>query len=153
MKITLLTHERELTRPTNTGQLIQSDDELTIEVIPWQRTEPCQPLVDALQAGTAVVLTPSGQGAQVTDLSQIEHAVILDGTWQEVQKMWNKSDYLKTAHWARLPTDQPSRFTLRRNQKPDGLCTAECVLLLLQEKGMEKSWQTLNQAFINFINE
>ena len=150
MKITLLTHPKERHRHHNTGQLLSDLPGCEVEIVQWQRTEPNAALVEALNSGTAILLSPNGQGQQRVDSNEIQHWVILDGTWQEARKMINRSDYLKTAQWFALAQNQSSAYTLRRNQVEGGLCTAECAIAVLQLAGLDNSAELLQQRFIAF---
>lgn len=143
MKITLLTHERELERPSNTGALALSvaggHDGVVVRSV-WSRVAPDQDLVNLLACGEACLVYPESEVecAEVSrevELEACEHFVLLDATWQEARKMFNRSPYLKAAHRVSLAPSAVSRFVLRRNQKSDGLCTAECVIEIMRSKG------------------
>lgn len=153
MKITLLTHEKELTRKDNTGNICLDVQELLIKRVIWRRTEPDESLVTELQNQNATLLTPHGNGTQLDDISQSRHIVILDGTWQEAKKMYNRSDYLKTANWSALPVSTPSRFNLRRNQVKGGLCTIECVIEVLKRAGKHSSVNQLQLRFDALLSQ
>lgn len=150
MKITLLSHQKESFRQDNTGILCRGINGLAAEQVIWQRTEPDLKLCNAL-AQNAVLITPDGNGQKVIDIDAHDHFVLLDGTWQEAKKMYNRSPYLKSAPWFSLDNPPPSRFNLRRNQVEGGLCTAECVIELLKLKRMSTSAAQLEAAFDAFI--
>ena len=61
--------------------------------------------------------------------------VILDATWQEARKMYNRSKYLQQAKKISLQVALPSTYRKRRNQIKGGLSTAECAIQLLKHKG------------------
>lgn len=160
MKFTLLTHEKERNRKDNTGDLLcqlsgcaidNTSEKVTAQKILWQRKQPDAALVEQLMSGQAVLLTPDGGGEAVTDISAVEHLVILDGTWQEARKMFNKSEYLKQAKWLGLKNPPVSRYTLRRNQLEGGLCTIECAIEVLKLKGMTDSVTKLNDLYHAFL--
>lgn len=143
MKIILLTHERELERPSNTGAVALSvaggHDGLVVRSV-WSRVAPDQDLVNLLTCGEACLVYPKSEvecaEASIEEgLEACEHFVLLDATWQEARKMYNRSPYLKAAQRISLTPSAVSRFVLRRNQKSDGLCTAECVIEILRSKG------------------
>lgn len=60
----------------------------------------------------------------------IKQLWVIDGTWQEAQKMFNQSPWLQ-----QLPTlhisDRSSQFTLRRNQQ--GLSTMEAMIAAIED--------------------
>ncbi|WP_105102296.1 DTW domain-containing protein [Microbulbifer pacificus] len=158
MHIILLTHERELARPSNTGNLVLSvsgDECKLVHRRVWSRVAPDQELIQLLgkeSAGLVYPRTETGhaQGAGEIALAACEHFVLLDATWQEARKMYNRSPYLRAAKTITLNPQQASRFRLRRNQKSGGLCTAECVVEILRSKGRTELADQLEQRFIAF---
>lgn len=134
MKIYLLTHERELDRKTNTGSLAIAPSEGLVERILWSRVNPNKQLVQLINKQQAVLLYTKGEGPSA-GIEDFENIIIIDSTWQEAQKIFNKSPYLKGAPHAILNTDRRSSFRLRRNQPDGGLCTIECIIELLKSKG------------------
>ena len=158
MKIYLLTHERELDRPTNTGTVVLSATNNVngvIERIVWSRVHPDQSLVETLACGSAGLVYPSSEvepvsECQVIPLEKCENFILLDATWQEARKMYNRSPYLKAANRVVLDPAHASRFRLRRNQKAYGLCTAECVVEILRGKEREQLASEVELAFDRF---
>lgn len=156
MKISLLTHEKEQRRPDNSGQLLKALDDIHCEPILWQRTQPNKALVAAIEAQQAVLLCPpeqgnKGHGQQIEDIGAVEHFIILDGTWQEAQKIYNKSPYLKQAKWHALTDIPTSKYNLRRNQKENGLCTAECAIEVLKRTNNPIAAAQLSEKFDHFL--
>lgn len=151
MKITLLTHEKELDRHHNTGRLLKDIANLECEIILWQRTQPNQQLLEQFKNQQACLVYPTGIAKQFQPITATEHLVLLDGTWQEARKMYNRSDYLKTAPWFKLENPPASQFHLRRNQIADGLCTCECAAELLKLKGHDQQAALVMQKFHNFL--
>lgn len=147
MKITLLSSQKELSRKDNTGILCEQISEITLERIVWRRTKPDPGLLKVLSQQQAVLLSPKGNGEPVEDIDNTQHFVLLDATWQEARKMYNRSDYLKTAAFYTFDNPPPSRYNLRRNQVDGGLCTCECVIELMKIKGMTKGARQLEQLF------
>ncbi len=72
------------------------------------------------------------------------HIVIIDGTWQEAQKILNKSPYLQSLPRLEIQTDVLSQFTLRRNQKPGHLCTSEAIAKALRQVNEEQASEKLD---------
>ncbi|WP_210403657.1 DTW domain-containing protein [Cellvibrio sp. PSBB023] len=146
LHIILLTHERELHRKTNTGSIaLQLASEL-VERIVWSRTAPSQHLLEQLANQQAVLLYPSTESTRV-NIADIETVIIIDSTWQEAQKIVNKSPYLQCAPKATLSPIQQSSFALRRNQIAGGLCTIECIIELCNIKGLHDTAEKLIAAF------
>ncbi|WP_394133210.1 tRNA-uridine aminocarboxypropyltransferase [Shewanella maritima] len=174
INIILLTHERELSRPTNTGQLVHHHYPHS-RVIAWDRVNPDKSLlalIDTMQVGLLYPeaemiglqgdVTKDKQQAtknitpemiQETDEAQkltqpltqplrqpltnppLTHFVIIDATWQEARKVYNKSPYLHALPRVNLTPNSASIYQLRRNQREGGLCTAECAAQLLEQNG------------------
>ncbi|MCL1060405.1 DTW domain-containing protein [Shewanella gelidimarina] len=171
MQIILLTHEREVTRPSNTGQLaLECFPDICTRII-WARTSPDAALVKQLQTADCALLfpeeveSPSELAALVSSSEKrrqpasVEHdeqksepampstLVILDATWQEARKMLRRSDYLKNAQKYSISSKHDSQFTLRRNQVDGGLCTAECIIELFKEANMPTQAAQLAEKF------
>jgi DTW domain-containing protein YfiP len=154
MKFTLLTHEKELNRPDNSGAVVcqlTGYPELNAQKVLWRRTQLDQSLVEQIQSGHAVLLTPQGDGEPLDDISNCEHLIILDGTWQEARKIYQKSPYLKQAKWFALKDVPPSRYNFRRNQTHGGLCTVECVIEVLKLKQLDEYADKLEALYEDFL--
>jgi len=155
MHFILLTHSRELAKKSATGPLIKQILPDQCDIIEWSRTSADDRLTLTLDKKRTLLIYPEAklvaQQIQSTDdLSQFDTFIILDGTWQEARKMYNRSPYLHSlAHYA-LNVDYPSRYTLRRNQKSIGLCTAEVAIELLSLKHCLPDAEALDIAFTNF---
>jgi len=151
MKIILLTHQRELDRKSNTGQLVIDVLGFAASRIIWDRVNPDGALLSLIQQAKVGLLFPEleasekGEGGQPRQvcidennkaaLAEFEHLVIIDATWQEARKIFNRSAYLHLLTKVNLSHSMKSSFRLRRNQIDGGLCTAECVGLLLTYAG------------------
>lgn len=146
MKIFLLTHERELLRPSNTGVLAQSIAPEIIERIIWVRNTPDPLLLDAINRENTVLLYPVDD-ADAAPIESFENIILLDATWQEARKMFNKSPYLKNLPRAHIKPRQVSQYQLRRNQPEGGLCTAECVVEILRAKNQIAVAERLETVF------
>ena len=156
MQFILLTHTRELNKASATGPLVKSLLQQDCHIIEWQRKAPSTLLLALEPTRSALVyLTPTDKVDSITSvdasqLQQIDTFVILDGTWQEANKMYNRSPYLQALPHYTLTTDRLSAYCLRRNQKATGLCTAEVVIELLQSKQEVTLAHNLEQAFNRF---
>ncbi|QEY17447.1 DTW domain-containing protein [Cellvibrio sp. KY-GH-1] len=148
MKIFLLTHERELLRASNTGALAASLAPEIVERIIWARNSPDPALLDAIHSENTVLLYPADDAAE--PIESFENIILLDATWQEARKMFNKSPYLKNLPKAQFKTRTISRYKLRRNQPDGGLCTAECVIEILKSKNHTNAAQRLEAEFAIF---
>lgn len=149
MKIFLLTHEREFHRATNTGSLAIEDSNELVERILWERVNPNTDLIRLIENNEALLLYSKGESSS-TIIEDYENIIIIDGTWQESQKIFNKSPYLRNAPQFTLKTSNDSVYKLRRNQPKGGLCTIECIIEVLRIKGQEKMASELEIKFDQF---
>lgn len=152
MKIFLLTHERELLRPSNTGVLAQSIAPEIVERIIWARNTPDPALLSAITNENTVLLYPVDD-TDAAPIESFENIILLDATWQEARKMFNKSPYLKNLPRAQIKPRQISQYQLRRNQPEGGLCTAECVVEILIAKNYVDVAERLDSAFMLFNSQ
>lgn len=149
MKIFLLTHERELHRATNTGSLAIEDSNVIVERILWERVNPNKDLIRLIEDNEALLLYSKG-GSSSAIIEEYENIIIIDGTWQESQKIFNQSAYLKNAPQFTLNTPNDSSYKLRANQPKGGLCTIECIIEVLRIKGQNKMAAELALKFDQF---
>ena len=144
-------------KPSNTGWLI-ADAVADTWAFGWSRTEP-DPAALALLADPAwapVVVFPTEFAAPARAVDAWPPAepgpdpagrrplfVLLDGTWSEARKMFNKSPYLDALPVLGLHPDHPSAYRLRRARREGHLCTAEVAALCLAQAGDERAAHTL----------
>ncbi|MPY24144.1 DTW domain-containing protein [Shewanella psychropiezotolerans] len=173
MNLVLLTHQREVDRPTNTGLLALNAFPQWCRRIIWSRVSPDLALIELIRSHRAAVLFPRTKDLCLSEGScdpdgkdgpvpmentqaqlYLEHMpdtlIILDATWQEARKMMRQSPYLKAADKFALTEQADSGFTLRRNQIEGGLCTLECIIGLLELKNHHEEAELLKQALIDF---
>ncbi|GIU35276.1 DTW domain-containing protein [Shewanella schlegeliana] len=166
MQVILLTHEREASRPTNTGNIALQYFPQYCQRITWSRVAPSPELLAKLEDPETALLFPEDEtddrskenlsqtvqqsfcGEQLSSLPKT--LVILDATWQEARKMLRQSPYLKTARWFSLAETPKSQFSLRRNQIEGGLCTLECIIELFKQANMLDEAAQLTEAFQEF---
>lgn len=155
MHFILLTHARELAKKSATGPLIKQILPDQCDIIEWSRTSADDRLTLTLDKKRTLLIYPEAKtdSQEIEDtetLDQFDTFIILDGTWQEARKIYNRSPYLHSlAHYS-LKVDYSSRYKLRRNQKSIGLCTAEVAIELLTQKQHISDANALNMAFTNF---
>jgi len=149
MKIFLLTHERELHRGTNTGFLAIEESNEIVERIVWERVNPNKELSRLIDNNEALLLYSKGESSPAI-IKEYENIIIIDSTWQEAQKIFNHSSYLKNAPKFTLKTPNDSSYKLRANQPKGGLCTIECIIEVLKLKGKNKMALELALKFDQF---
>ena len=150
MKIYLLSHARELKKTTNTGRLAKECLADSVEIVVWQRTEPPKKIIELIDCDEIALLYPDIADGQTNSPIDFDNFLILDATWQEARKMYNRSPYLQRASRVSLSRDEPSRYKLRRNQIENGLSTAECVIELLAYNNQKTIAEYLRKEFDHF---
>lgn len=154
MHIWLLTHSEELKKANGTGQLISTHLTSLSSVIVWQRSEPAKAL-EALPKDKTLLIYPSlaAPEAETPEIKlephNAEHFIILDGTWQQARKMYNRSPYLHSFQTYEI-RGESSQYRRRRNQLKSGLCTAESAIYLLKQQCLSLEAQQLENAFLEF---
>lgn len=147
MNLILLTHERETHKPSNTGRLVAPVFPQCWTII-WQRKIPDAELLQLIQQGQVALVYPGETSTRLSEAPPYEHYILIDSTWQEARKIFNHSPYLDMLPRIRIDTAGVSEYTLRRNQREGGLCTAECVVELLKISGQEKRAERLRQVLL-----
>lgn len=127
-RVILLTHSKELDRKTGTGPIVKRVLGDLCEIILWKRREPYETILKDLDS--SVLLYPGGDSVELIRDESVSTIVILDGTWQEARKIYNKSSYIKDLRKVSINSKTNSIYNLRRNQKESGLCTAEAASVI-----------------------
>lgn len=151
MKITLLTHFKEFAKRSNTGQLVLEILGDAAEQIRWDRLNPPAQLMEEIEAGSVALVYPGTAGEDDDDLSDITRFILIDGTWHEARKIYQRSPYLRKVRRVCLKPSGASQYNLRKNQKEACLCTAECVIEILQSTGRIEQAEQLQERFLAFI--
>lgn len=139
-------------RKTNTGTLAVELLGDSVEVILWERTKPNTKLLAYIKEGDIALLYPHEKSETLCEESSYKAYILIDSTWQEAQKIYNKSPYLQALPSVAIQTDTSSQYTLRRNQKAYGLCTAEIVCELLKHNSQCELAEALEGKLHSFIN-
>lgn len=148
LKITLLTHFKEIPKKSNTGRLVLEVLGDTAEQICWDRLNPPQTLLDEIAAGGVALIYPGIAGEDEADFSGIRQFILIDSTWHEARKIHQRSPYLQQVRRVSLKPTGTSRYNLRKNQKESGLCTAECVIEILRATGHTEKADQLEECFL-----
>ncbi|MFQ3188854.1 MAG: DTW domain-containing protein YfiP [Gammaproteobacteria bacterium] len=151
MNIFLLTHQRERFKKTNTGSLVVDALGEKAQVVIWDRVAPDPELLRAIDEGSVALLYPAANSLLVSEAMDYENYIIIDGTWQEAQKIYNRSPYLKGLPTVKIAVDRPSAYHLRRNQREGCLCTAECAIEILKAGGFSMLANDLQLIFLKHL--
>ncbi|WP_394154713.1 tRNA-uridine aminocarboxypropyltransferase [Vibrio maritimus] len=152
---TLLTHPNEPPRATNTGKLIDKlFDDCTITE--WQRKSPCERCLPDTSPHSPVLVFPCEESVLLAKWHQKQQGaksnfIVLDGTWQEAQKMLNRSAWLQSLPKVHLDSAELSQYQLRRNQEPGNLCTFEVCAEITREVGNEHDANAMLTFFEDYL--
>lgn len=149
----LLTHSRELSKLSNTGRLVLDALGARVRRVVWARKAPDELLLELIAKDESLLLYPVETESALsinTTIGRFTNCIIIDGTWQEARKIYNRSDYLHQLPRLALMPASPSCFHLRRNQKPDGLSTVETVVEILKLNSEELVAKNLYADFVRF---
>jgi DTW domain-containing protein YfiP len=128
-ELALLTHKRELFRPSSTGNLITRIFPQARRHV-WHPETPLAREQVATQGREVWVLHPNGLPAPADVAPDAVQVVMLDGSWSESAGMART-----VSAWGRLvqlPLAGTSRFWLRAKQEGGRYSTAEALLFLLE---------------------
>lgn len=158
-QLSLLTHDNEWQRETNTGRWL-AKSMAECQAYTWSRVSANTELQARLTQPNArsFLVYPSEESVELTDAlrslreDEIAHFIVLDATWQEARKMERKSPWLADVPRVQLTTDHISAYRLRRNQQPGNLCTLEVGLMLLRHFNAEASAEALEQFYHYSMN-
>jgi DTW domain-containing protein YfiP len=165
--VCLLMGDTESLKPSNTGWLI-ADVVADTWAFGWSRTVidpaliallndpqwlPCVVFPDEFVDPARVIAEPPrAQPASAGAPARKPLFVLLDGTWSEARKMFNKSRYLDAFPVLSLHPDQPSNYRLRRAARTDHLCTAEVAAHCLVLAGEGRAAEVLS-AWLDVFTE
>lgn len=161
IRFILLTHENEFAKRTNTGRLIENAFENTC-VIKWSRVEPSRELLRVISEEKYVyLLYPESDeekskecsfevDSEVKKSGQMINIIIIDGTWQESIKIYNRSPYLHDIKRISLENIVPSEYKLRRKKELHQLCTVEAAIEVLKKFDESSNANLLSDYFNKF---
>jgi DTW domain-containing protein len=148
LKITLLTHFKEIPKKSNTGRLVLEVLGEAAEQIRWDRLNPSEELLEEISSGGVALVYPGVADEDTVDLSDVRQFIVIDSTWHEARKIHQRSPYLQQVRRVSLKPAGKSRYNLRKNQKESGLCTAECVIEILRATGHDTQADQLEECFL-----
>jgi DTW domain-containing protein YfiP len=144
LELALLTHKRELHRPSSTGNLITRLFPAARRHTWFAEQPPARAQVIDPERETWV-LHPNGLPAPADIAPEAVQVVMLDGSWSESAGMART-----VSAWGRLvrlPLSGTSRFWLRAKQEGGRYSTAEALLFLLDVLGLPVQRDALRIQF------
>lgn len=153
-QIWILSSQKEVTRPTNTARLIKLANKDSTEIFIWERVVHPEKLIDLVEGGDfdVYLLFPADEENKYREKtfeksSKNAAFIIIDGTWQEARKIFNRSPYLKKLPLLTLNIDNESGFKLRRGIPDGGICTIEAAMKVLELNGEHSFAKALEETF------
>ncbi|RYZ98937.1 MAG: DTW domain-containing protein, partial [Moraxellaceae bacterium] len=134
----VLMHEDEVLKPTNTGRLVADVFPNTL-VFEWARLTPPEGLTRILaDPQRLIVLVFPSDDAYGPDHAQRQAQlgnqrltlILLDGTWKQARKMFNRTPWLAGIPTVAVPI-QSTQYALRKAAHEGCLSTAEAAIGLL----------------------
>jgi DTW domain-containing protein YfiP len=159
----LLMYGSEVLKPSNSGRLIADLIPQTHAYL-WQRTSADPQMLALLDDPQyqPFVIFPSEyaqHGQQV--IERFEPAdvcedrtplfVLLDGSWRQAVKMFNKSTYLHRFPVLSFTPETAARYGLRKGKRDFQLGTAEVAAMALEARGEEQNAKALSAWFDLFV--
>jgi DTW domain-containing protein YfiP len=156
-----LMYTGECYKPSNTGRLI-ADVASDSYAFVWDRTAPDPALLQLLQHPkyAPVVVFPHEYAAAARCINtlcdtpiyreKIPLFVMLDGTWREAKKMFNKSPYLDDFPVLGITPTAASNYQLREAAHLHQLCTAEVGIEVLKLAADHQAAADLTTYFQHF---
>lgn len=153
-EIWILSSRKEVTRPTNTARLIKLVNVESTKIFIWERTVHPDRLIELIKKGDFEVylLFPADKENEYRKkcfekTNKKVAFIIIDGTWKEARKIFNRSSYLKDIPLLTLNIEKESQFKLRRGTLDGGICTIEAAIKVLELNDEYSSARELEEAF------
>jgi DTW domain-containing protein YfiP len=133
-RLALLVHHREVTKPTNTGQLAaRCLARSTTTVIGARDQVTVLPVVEPHEQ--ALLLYPADDAVSVAEYATSEKPIVLfvpDGSWRQAHKMRRRQASLTTLPCVVLPELMTTNYRLRNEHHEGGLATLEAIARALR---------------------
>ena len=144
LALTLLTHPRESSRPTSSGNLIKRVFDGCTQVH-WDFRQPPAQADVAVSGREMWILHPQGDPMPANpDPAKLQIALI-DGAWTEAATV--AKSVKDWGRLVRLPMSGESRYWLRTKQDAERFSTAEALMFFLRELGLAEAEAKLRSQF------
>lgn len=139
-------------RASNTGSLaLNVLGKNIVQRILWERKKEELYLSSLIQKNDVALIYPNDKSQLLTSENSYQNFLLLDGTWQETRKIYNRSPYLQKLPHFHLTPKKKSIYTLRKNQKEYGFCTAESISEILETFKQSEQSILLRDSLEQFI--
>ncbi len=144
-RILILRHYTEATRASNTGRLAHLALPNSIIVEHGVRDTP--DAIPDLTTSTAYLLFPGGPPRTAAPAPPPDQLVVLDGTWAQARRMYQKIDALRGLPMLRLPNAPMPTARLRASPGPGQVSTIEAIARALRLLEGEAAAEPLERLF------
>ena len=162
IQFTLLYHNTEIHKPTNSGRLLADLFPNQTEAYLWSRTKPEEALLERLTAfrGNTAILFPETERRKAsgkylkaeTAENKIEHIILLDATWRLASKMLHQSRWLDDIPTYGISSEAIRSFKTRHAKHDHQFATAEVASMCLESLHAPKEASVLFKYY-NIFNE
>ncbi|WP_144391607.1 tRNA-uridine aminocarboxypropyltransferase [Pleionea sediminis] len=154
----LIYHRDEVFKPTNTGKLIAQQFPNHTHAFLWDRIDPNPELISLLNAPdrSCYLIFPAEPDSgrvivnSISPLPTITTFVILDATWRQARRMFNRSQWLSHIPALNLSPDEAATYSTRQAAHKHYLSTAESASLALTACFANSEAATLLNTFTIF---
>lgn len=147
VRVTILRHADEINHPLGTATMAKLS--FTKSVIIEQGMKQ-----DLKLSSKTVLLYPSEGSVELTPSMEIDHLIVLDGTWRKAKRLLNEFTELNKIPRVHLPSSYQSLYTIRKAPEKHMLSTLEAIthsLSLIEKRDFTASLQVLEKQIKKHI--
>jgi DTW domain-containing protein len=148
VEVVVLVHRLERFKSTNTGRLaaraltrglsVTRDRHSPLVITPVPRSYVLFPKPDATSLTEAIA-------------SGIDRLIVPDGTWPQAGRLARRDPLCAGLPCVKLTCTRPSRYALRRSERPDALCTFEAIAEALRILDSDELADRMHAALIPWL--
>ena len=148
----ILTSEKEIYRPSNTAKLLKLASDSNVKIIKWERKNISDEIKKLLNSGEQVYLVYPSEN-EIIDKVEADkkenkiNLIILDGTWNETNKILRKSEYLQKLPRISIDIEEKTNYELRKGAGEGELCTIEVIMELFKKYSEYENSRLLKEYF------
>ena len=136
-QITLITHYRELRKPTNTGRLAELCLDNCRIFSRGQEGSQLTPKQVLSSKKRNLFLYPGDSAISLKEaLDHFEgpfNLIVPDGNWRQASKVHQRENFLSTLPLVKISSHEESQYKLRKEPKENGLATFEAIARAIGE--------------------
>jgi DTW domain-containing protein YfiP len=148
VEVVVLMHRLERFKSTNTGRLAARSLARGQSVI---RDRLAPPVVAAVPRSYVLFPRPDALPLTAATAGGIDRLIVPDGTWPQAARLTRRDPLCAGLPCVKLTSTRPSRYVLRRSDRPDALCTFEAIAEALRILENDAVADRMHAAFIPWI--